>query len=478
MTNPKRHRKRPSRSRYQCSFNAVFFGGAFVFFVVNHLVYPLFVKPKIVTTSLVSMNLTTSELVETYHISNDHEHLQFLYSNYNKNNNASNPSTRIAIATIGFYSKLNELVVENHKQYAKQHSYDYLILRHTITDVYKETGPFGTQQRVMFIYKLLYDKQFEMNAKFKSTYDIVLWIDFDALFINDSITIEDIIDYSMKQYNHNMNKCYNMSYDSLSMILTGDFLAPINAGVIIFKKTQFLQSLLKLWSNIMIFCANPMNDQTSLKIALFGNKNIISKFSKILTDYDIDFDKLHNKSAVISQITNTNQTDLNSIQEYMEKVGEQGMFINKNSQDETSWVPGVTANQARYNHDVLMIPMYHHHVALIKQSKMNNNIWNQFNKYQTNRLMNQWIIHFAGQKQRDKLLQIFCEYKQSYLQNNINVNQQRNMFDCIRKISTSAHKKTFSKYWQYSSQHDTSMEEAVSMRDARNYALVRNKLLC
>ena len=421
------------------------------------------------TTNIKRYNSTINNNI--FYLNNEQTKTSILHNNKNP---------RVIIATIAFYDKPNRLVIDNHLHYAKKHHYDYFILRKQISHKFMQRhGRIGTQQRVMLIYKLLFDNQFEMNKILNQTYDIVLWIDFDAIFLNDSIKIENLINNTIDKYHdHNstfdkMNinnydnnsyhmHCYNITHDSLSMIVSGDYNLPINAGVLIFIKNNNLESLINIWYNIMVIF--PMDDQLSLYMALFGNQTLLShldinlesilKLSVSLSNISSSNDNDHDESLTnnIDVDINMNTTNNNSGYNYninenhyhvydqfttvevMRKlrsiIGKEVMGniwldlkyasihpyqYKREKETLTTASRGVTWNQAKYNHDYLLDKKYFNHIAFVKQSMMNNNIWSNYNRYNTSDIMKQWIIHFSGQgSKRNELIQLFVDYKNEF----------------------------------------------------------------
>ena len=373
---------------------------------------------------------------------------------------------RIVIATIAFYDESSQRIIRNHQNYANANGYDYFILKHIITNQYQDTGAFGTQQRVMMIYNLLFDKNFEMNAHFGTTYDIVLYIDFDAIFMNDSITVQDIISYTVDNYDHTGNtneQCdkdfydYNITCDSLSLIMTGDWVERINAGVMIFRKTEFTKELLLLWHRLMIL--SEMNDQVSLAILLFGNQTMI-------------WNAIGSSHRNVHVFGAKNQTlDMNSVRDdYDTKINELVAYLNENKQPTSKFIlsvlhsnlGSVTETQAKYTHDVLLSNRYKSIVAFVKQSVMNNNIWNQFNNY--GNMLGQWILHAAGQPSqfRQRLLDMFLNYKSNHTFEN-HVEIRRNVRNyCLQST------KNF-KLFKLAKRWNTSFDKTIELIDKKNY---------
>ena len=420
-----------------------------------------------------------------------------------------NNTHRTVVTTIGFYTNLDQMIVSNHKHYCKLHNYDYFILRKQLHQ-YDNNGPkFGTQQRALLIWNLLFNKTFETNIKSGTTYSRVLWIDFDAIFINDNITIDQIILYSYK-----MNCISPKHYSNVSVIVTGDQNIALNAGVMIFKKNKFTQRLLIQWHNLMNVCnyyrnylklmkqgkrkqknAHNVNsnnhDHDSLK-AVTGNSkssdqkvtypnsnNNTSDLQSTTTTvvsgslkFDVSFDaivddyKSHRRHIKKSCYLNDQQAlaiilfheRLNISDSIFLKLGnyDHDVFNNNGNINTTTlssnvivmtqmfyWLeknvlqdekapkrsgPGINdddeksqfckyvyckmvvvkAQCLRIRHQMLS-KSYFNHVLWIDQEKMNSNIWSQ---YKNNKLLNQWIIHFAGQRNnKQDLLKMFLNYK-------------------------------------------------------------------
>ena len=196
-------------------------------------------------------------------------------NNYNYSCN-SNP-VRTVVATIAFYKNLKENIIFNHRSYTQRHNYDYFVLRRRLFDYDRKS--LATHQRALLIWNLLYNKSFETNVETKTTYSRVLWIDFDAIFLNDSIKIDEIINYS-----YNSNFIPFEKRNDISLILTGDWNHVINAGVLIFQKNDFTEHLLLLWHQLMNLC-NYISQLRNENKAPYSNKSKKPKKKKKKTNY-------------------------------------------------------------------------------------------------------------------------------------------------------------------------------------------------
>ena len=323
------------------------------------------------------------------------QNIFFIYSNNTSTLNnvngthINNHGIRTVIATIAIYSdeydSMFNSVVENHKHYAQTHGYDYFILRHDLEMYDYHHGPIGTQQRALLIENLLYNKKFEINNVFNKTYDKVLWIDFDALFLNDKISIDQIIQYTQKlysnfeyQYKKNYYNLTNISpLNHVNLIVTGDWKYRINGGVMIFIKSDFIKQLLNIWKRMMKLCH--VNDQFSLVMLLFLSCKQQSDHDRYHDDYfqmfsEMSDDELY-KFVNIENKINSSFT-LNQYQGYT-----------------VSQLQSFYVREKFIKNDEII-----NRIAWIQQTKMNSNIWHQLWNHH---IFNQWIIHFAGQPSKN-----------------------------------------------------------------------------
>ena len=369
-----------------------------------------------------------------------------------------NHSHRTVVTTVAFYDKPDPKIVSNHRRYTKTHNYDYFILRQKLYQYTTNGIRFGTQQRALLVWNLLFNKSFETNIERGTTYSRVLWVDFDAVFINDNITIDEIVFYTYK-----MNCIEPKYYHNVSVIVTGDHYRILNAGVMIFNKNKFTQDLLMQWHKLMNLCkyypnylklikfksetkqANNdndydynynynydynsrthvnvnykttcyINDQKALAILLFYQRlNISDSILLQLGNYNLgisnDFDKNDNETMMemfdgldkVSGIFHKKSIANSSYNyNYNYKYGE-SMFY-KHVYTKMVVIP---SQCLQVRHEMLS-RLYFNHVVWINQEKMNANIWSQ---YKNTKILNQWIVHFAGQKNKYNLLQMFLKYK-------------------------------------------------------------------
>ena len=403
--------------------------------------------------------------------------------NYNSTNNNINCKnltiSDTIVTTIAFYENIDIHIIVNHVNYAKQHNYDYFILRHELNDKYLNSDRdtknttvnlsskqsrisfTSSQQRVTLLYKLFFDENFigtignnVEKCQWKSTskiynYEKILWIDFDAIFLNDSISINNIINYSINKYiyyNYIMknNKNYN-----LSLIITGDSSYKINAGVMILLKTNFTKFLLQSWDKFMKLAA--MNDQIALAILLFGGDEKILKF--LSSDSK-------SQSKQLQLIENLNRMKQG-------KSSFQDSVLSEN-------FGGVTQLQATYSHNVLLPDKFGNNIAFVEQRLMNSNIWNQFNNIDN--VLKQWVIHFAGQGYdiKSQMILKFLHYKQEYYTTQLqNKNEMRQAQRILKMFVENYCLKTARNVhiFEYAQKYGVSFEKAIQMLDKRNYTM-------
>ena len=137
----------------------------------------------------------------------------------------------------GSYHELLSLTLKSKIDYAQKYNYDFLILRSFKEDkenILKRKDNYNGFLRILEIFKLL------------NHYDIVMWLDADALITNSDISIdqfginEDQFLYVSWDW---MNK--NVSYQSIS-----GYTHYFSVGNFIFNKTPLLENFIKC------FCDN------------------------------------------------------------------------------------------------------------------------------------------------------------------------------------------------------------------------------
>ena len=185
----------------------------------------------------------------------------------------------------------------------------------------------------------------------------------------------------------------------------------------------------------------PVNDQVSLAFLLFGNKNIVNE------------NNIKSKSS--------------KLKEYIERQRRHNHEFIMNILGENHGA--VTGNAARFSHDILMNKKYHKHVALIKQSMMNNNICNQYNSNEN--IIKQWIIHFAGQGIKGQMITRFLNFKKKYLNDELTRKDMHHVNEMVRQRSHGIkHCKHYADVAKY---HNITFEQAVRRVDKREYAKYR-----
>ena len=154
-------------------------------------------------------------------------------NNYNYNYNFINKSgtrrqIRTVVTSIGFYNNLSTFdnIISNHINYASLNGYDYFLLRKQLYN-YNRKRKHGPMQKALLLYNLMYNKTFETNINYTNTYTHVIWIDFDAIFLNDKLTIDKILNYAC--YIHTIPSI-NCNFNKISLSISGDWNFIINAG--------------------------------------------------------------------------------------------------------------------------------------------------------------------------------------------------------------------------------------------------------
>ena len=384
-------------------------------------------------------------------------------------NNLSCLSNRTVVATIGYYSHLSEMIVSNHFQYSQKHGYDYFILRRRLHN-YNRKSKYGTMQRALLIWNLLYNASFETNnINFTYTYTHVIWIDFDAIFLNDSITVGNMIDFASEMISNTSVLSMMMgksSYESdtrdISLIVSGDWTHVINAGVLIFQKNEVTEYILKQWLRILGVCqyyphyrsimqydsenmptkneSCQLTDQLGLVLILFDETLNVSKALNLIQELELlhvqssDHDKKENAkdkylidSSAVSIIFDTfgkyilhNGTNLKRSRSKQSQLMQNCSGI-RNFYDKRA----VIREQCLTIGNELS-KMFVNHVGWIEQSKFNANIWSQY-RVDASRLLYPWVLHLAGQSQKIPLLKLFVDYKQ--VMNNQSVTQDVKKFE-------------------------------------------------
>ena len=354
----------------------------------------------------------------------------------------------------------------------------------------------------------MYNSNFEINRITNSTYDRVLCIDMDAIFLNDSITIDSILMNNIKNngnysdYNYSYGYSYNYNYNSqvkyeyglnsslngnltshdkininhgdesrstdvdditdISLILAGDWKLRINAGVLIFIKSDFTKKLLQLWRSIMHL--TNINDQESLALLLFHYPTIIQIYEK-------------RKQKIANANVNTNANAITGvvINDYNYNISQFKLHVLKkfclstvdNEDFKMNYYHGFTVTREHINHvynDLLFDNfIVKKHVLWVETVKLNSNIWYQLCN---NDIMNQWIVHFAGQGSfKHKLIQKFVNYKKKYQtivqdtnkQGNVTLQQLTSLRDSLQTFVLQ-YIKRMTKHWKDSLQRKKMMQ--------------------
>ena len=279
----------------------------------------------------------------------------------------------------------------------------------------------------------------------------------DVIFLNNSITIDSILMNNIENngnYREN-NKIKNTNNSSkshvksglnlttvdinindddsvstsgiedISLILAGDWKWRINAGVLIFIKSDFTKQLLQLWRSIMVL--TNINDQDSLALLLFHYPNvtrIFEKSKKQLQDTytGANIANVNTLDNINNYINNSqqnvshqqqhhrfvNMSQFGLLKQYCESINDKEFIIN--------YYGGLTVTRQHieyvYNDLLSDNLIVKKHVLWVETIKMNSNIWYQV---YNNQIMNQWIIHFAGQGDfKQMLIEKFVSYKKEY----------------------------------------------------------------
>ena len=182
----------------------------------------------------------------------------------NNNDKKNRNDLKIAIATVAFYSdsQINHEIYMNQVYYSKYHNYDYYCLRYPFSGQNYSNLKLHTFWKPLLIDSLLHFKNISFDNrdiknietwnnninknknKNNANYDYVFWIDFDALFMNYSISIESLIFNEFEKihsrYNrYNKNNNINARFD---LLMACETKFSYNAGIMIWR---FINSKVK-----------------------------------------------------------------------------------------------------------------------------------------------------------------------------------------------------------------------------------------
>ena len=153
----------------------------------------------------------------------------------------------IGIASFHHYPSNSELtryekvVLSNHIGYAIRHRAVYFDINEMIFDDDAMTRYFHcTIPSANAMFKA--QKPFIINAILTDKYygnllDAVLWIDFDAVFLNCSTSIDSIVENAERIY-FGKDRGYNIGGNAMDLIFVRDYFSITNSGVILFPNTE------------------------------------------------------------------------------------------------------------------------------------------------------------------------------------------------------------------------------------------------
>ena len=264
--------------------------------------------------------------------------------------------------------RVEKTIFNNHLNYAKLHNYSYFCLEHKIT-----TDDITAQwQKPYLLEQLFYNRSNFINDSFYSNsnhihinqrgrdcdFDHILWIDFDAIFMNDEVTVESILDYAVQQLN-TLNNVNNISRTDVELVVTGDQHVTVNGGVVVWKKSNFTKKIMTTWRRSRALHRSV--DSLTLGVVLQG-----------LKEYDDD-GKWQNMLK----------------QRFSTATESQAMSAMKN----------------------LMSEEYKKNVVIAKQRLMNSyDLRSESSGFHKG----DFIVHFAGRENKDDLVFKYLKQKQSF----------------------------------------------------------------
>merc|ERR550525_613564 len=145
-------------------------------------------------------------------------------------------------------TRYEKLILSNHIGYAIRHRAVYFDVNELlfdddgISDYFESTIPSANAM-------LKAQKPFIVDSILKDKYygdllDAVLWIDFDAVFLNCSTSIESVIESAERMYfgsGHGVESERN----SMDLIFSRDYFSLTNSGVILYRNTEWTQQFVR-----------------------------------------------------------------------------------------------------------------------------------------------------------------------------------------------------------------------------------------
>lgn len=134
-------------------------------------------------------------------------------------------------------SCVNMAVAENHRRYAEVHGYAY----YHETNIVRNSG-----QR--YLTDAYFSKVHVVRDKLRRGHEWVLLVDLDAIFVDFSISLDDIIGEEVPRANHLGKFLARRSSERLvsripSLVFSGDTCV-INSGVLLLRKSRFSEAML------------------------------------------------------------------------------------------------------------------------------------------------------------------------------------------------------------------------------------------
>mmetsp|Transcript_72554 Transcript_72554/g.115776 ORF Transcript_72554/g.115776 Transcript_72554/m.115776 type:complete len:453 (-) Transcript_72554:63-1421(-) len=300
---------------------------------------------------------------------------------------SSSTHNQLKIGIVSFHSYKStdfvRFVTSNHVAYALQHNYVYfqahnVIFNNSETHQYYTSLPVRNERYYTNpIYKI--QKPFILSVILSEwrnsdhmALDYVLWIDFDAIFYNCSISIPSVIQTAHQIYK---GRLYG---DDL--IFSRDWYTLANSGVVIWKNTE--------WSNDFL---------TKMKY-------MVENAHKELLDYDINgwFDQ-HIFNTLLLGYGHENRWNRNDHDKHAHK-----RFIRdavKEQEHATKWHHGeyllVNPEYNIYVHEEYLDDEIQRHTAMLPERYINLMLrhWIRTNYYHRHKLDGDpYILHFAGDK--------------------------------------------------------------------------------
>ena len=281
-------------------------------------------------------------------------------------------------------------------------------------------------QRGLLLFNLLFNLEFETNKYYNdnNTYKYVIWIDFDAIFLNDNINIKYLINHVNNMYNYNYSYNNSENNNSLSLLVAGDWNHVINAGVLLFQKNNITKYLLKTWMNVMTICqywtlytesqdiektklhntSCYLNDQSALTMVLFDEHYGLTKEILLLNELHNNFD--YSSYNIWDYYKNTILQIMNSFYPFIIEP-EQNVNIDCTIYGEMVVIGEQCIDIAK---KISSSSIFYNHIFWIEQNIFNSNIWQKF-RIPTTQFLKPLILHFAGPTKGSNLLPVFLNYK-------------------------------------------------------------------